>query len=328
PRRSVRWLVRGELLVVLAAVLWALIGPVSSELVDAGVPAERIGAWRALLGGACFVVHSLLARRRHRPSVTPPGGGPQRPERPPSGASGLGRLRTHSAQLGAFCVVGVVLFYSSLPLAVEAGGISLAWVLMYTAPIWVAIGAALFLGEPIGGRGLLAVGMSVAGVVALVSSVGGTVTVSAESLGWGLAAGVSYSSYYLVGRRLFESLGAVRTYAVVLPVGGLFLALTVGLDVPGAGTLAWLLVLGVGCTYLPYLAFGFGIQFVPSNRAVVLATVEPLVAMLLGVLLYGESLGRVGVVGGVVVVAAAVLAGLPRSDPAPAGPPSPHPPPN
>jgi drug/metabolite transporter (DMT)-like permease len=187
--------------------------------------------------------------------------------------------------LFVFCAVGVVVFYAALPLAIETGGISLAWVLLYTAPVWVSIGAALFLGERVGVAGGFAVGVSVGGVVALVSSVGGTVDVT----------------------------GAVPTYAVTLPVGGVVLALIVGLDAPSIAMVPWLLLVGVGCTYLPYLAFGLGIQDLPSSRAVVIATVEPVVAILIGVAVYGETLGVVGVLGGAAVLAAAITVGLRRA---------------
>lgn len=297
-----RRVLRGELLVATAAVLWALIGVCTRELADLGLPAEQVGAWRALIGGTCFVAH-LLVRMR----------GPER-------GFVWRRYRAARGRLVVFGAVGVVVFYAALPLAVDTGGISLAWVLLYTAPIWVSLGAAVFLGERIGASGAVAVAVSVGGVVALVSSVGGTVEVNAASITWGLVAGVSYSSYYLVGRRLFETVGAVATYAVVLPAGGIALAVMVRLDSPSVAMIPWLVVVGVGCTYLPYLAFGHGIQDVPSSRAVIVATVEPVVATVLGVVLYGETLGVVGVFGAVAVLGAAVAVGLQRDRPAPSNP--------
>lgn len=318
-------LLRGELLVLAAALMWALIGVGTRELGDLGLPGVQVGAWRALIGGACFVAHLSVSRRvsaRPRPNdadrtdvlanhgnavaATASSNGP-------TPATLIGQYRAVLGSLVVFCAVGVVVFYASLPLAIETGGISLAWVLLYTAPVWVSIGAALSLGERVGVVGGVAVAVSVGGVMALVSSVGGTVDVTAASVTWGLASGVSYSSYYLVGRRLFESIGAVPTYAITLPVGGVVLALIVGLDVPSAAMVPWLLLMGFGCTYLPCLAFGYGIQDVASSRAVVIATVEPVLAILIGVAIYGETLGVLGVLGGAAVLAAAITVGLRRA---------------
>lgn len=294
-------LLRGELLVLAAASLWAFIGVGTRELGDLGMPGAQVGAWRALIGGAFFGTHLLMSRRLDaRSSSAAP-------------VNLIGLYRPVLGSLVVFSAVGVVVFYASLPLAIETGGISLAWVLLYTAPVWVSIAAALFLRERVGAVGWVAVAVSVGGVVALVSSVGGTVDVTAVSVTWGLASGVSYSSYYLVGRRLFESIGAVPTYAFTLPVGGAVLGLIVRLDAPSLAMTPWLLFMGFGCTYLPCLAFGYGIRDVASSRAVVIATVEPVLAILIGVAVYGETLGVVGVFGGAAVLAAAITVGLRRA---------------
>ncbi len=285
---TVRRGVRGEVLVAGAAALWALIGVYTRELGDLGMPAADVGAWRAIVGGGCFAAHAAVSRRARPPSRTT--------------VSAVGR---HWIGLAAFCLVGVVVFYASLPLAVETGGISLAYVLLYTAPIWVTIGAVAFLHERVDLRQITAVGVTVVGVAALAASATGTVTVSVVSVGWGLVAGISYASYYLLGRRLFEAVDAPVVYALVLPIGGLVLALIVGVARPTPAMVAWILALGIGSTYLPYLLFGMGITRVTSSRAVVVAMVEPVLAAGIGVAFYGERLGFLGAVGAAAVVAAA-----------------------
>ena len=286
--------VRGELLVATAAALWALIGVFARELDTLGMPAEQVGAWRALIGGTCFVLHASIRAAAARSTAA----GESRPR-----IAGWPRMsRRDHLDLVLFCLVGVVVFYASLPLAVDTGGLSLAWVLLYTAPIWVTLGAALFLGERPGARQ--------AGAVA---SVGGTVEVTWWSISWGLAAGISYSSYYLRGRRLFGHMGAIRVYALVLPVGGVILAFITRISVPATSMVVWLVLLGVASTYVPYLLFGNGVQAMSSSRAVVVATIEPVVAIVLGVMLYGETLGVLGVFGAVLVLVAAATAALART---------------
>ncbi len=49
--------------------------------------------------------------------------------------------------LASFALVGVTLLYTSLIFAIETGGISLAFLLPYSAPALVAILAWLLLGE-------------------------------------------------------------------------------------------------------------------------------------------------------------------------------------
>jgi len=322
--------VGGEVLVAAAAGLWALIGVCTRELGDLGVPAAEVGTWRALLGGGCFVAHLAVTGARRRPPGTAgaPGattGGPDAPHAVPEAAPAAA-ARTNAGPaaatlwslrvpLVAFCLVGVVVFYVSLPLAVETGGVSLAYVLLYTAPVWVMLGARVVLGEHPARLQVVAGAVAVAGVVALVASAGGTVEVTVVSVGWGLVAGLSYSSYYLFGRRLFDRVGAVAVHAVILPLGAVVLAVVTGLTAPTAAMVPWLALLGVGCTYLPYLLFGTGITRTSSSRAVVVAMVEPVLATAIGVVAYDERLGALGVLGAVAVVGAATVVGLYRSGP-------------
>lgn len=270
----------GALCVLGAAAAWAFIGVFTRELGSLGVDAAAVATWRALLGGACFVLHRLLA-------------GGDRPTRHDAGP------------LTLFALVGVTVFFAALPLAVEAGGITIAYVLLYTAPAWVALGAVLLLGERLVPREVALVGATVAGASLVALSGGVNVRISAASVGWGLAAGWSYASYYLLGRRLFDRLGSVTTYAVCLPVGGALLALLVRPALPPARAWPWLIGLAGLSTWLPYVLLALGLARLPSSRAVVIATIEPVLAALLGAALYNERLGSVGWIGAAIVFSSA-----------------------
>ena len=272
----------GYALIFVAAVLWALIGVMTKRLGELDIDAAEVGTWRAVLGGVCFLVHVAVTRPR---------------------AADVGNNRV---PLLAFALIGVTLFYTALPKAVEAGGITLAYVLMYTAPAWVAIGAVLVLHEKLHRPDVIAIAVTLFGAL-LVSVSGGTaITVDVTSVSWGLAAGLSYASYYLLGRRLFERLGGPLTYAICLPLGALVLLALVRPAAPPAEAWPWLLALGFMSTYLPYLALAAGMTRVPSSRAVVVATSEPVLAAILGATLYDERLGPVGLLGAALVLISAV----------------------
>lgn len=129
----------GYALVAFAALLWALLGVFSKSLLGSGLTPTEIAFWRAAIGGALFAVHAALE-------------------------GGL-RLQRASDALAfvAFAVVGVTLFYTALNLAIEAGGVSLAFILLYSAPAFVAVLAALLLGERLTPTKATLVAMSVAG---------------------------------------------------------------------------------------------------------------------------------------------------------------------
>lgn len=265
-------------LVVVAALLWAGIGPLAQPLLDRGWEPTAIGGWRALGGGLAFLVHA--------------------------GVTGAFPRRSRGL-LVAFGVVGVGLFYVSLPAAIATGGLTLAWLLLYTAPAWVALLAPVVLGQEAERRTLVLVGVTVLGVVLVALGGGEGVTVTPVSLAWGATAGLAYASWYLVSQR--AGTGPVATAAVALPVGAAVLAPF--LRLPSDAT-EWLLVLGLGLgsTYLPALAYWTGLQSLPAARAAVLATIEPVAALVVAALVFDERVGLVAGVGSLVVLAAAIAA--------------------
>ena len=267
--------------------LWALLGVFSQRLLTAGVSALEIAFWRAALGGCVFIAHAAVTRRL--------------------------RLLKRSDLLAfaAFALVGVTLFYSALNLAIEAGGVSLAFVLLYTAPAFVAILAAIFLGERLTLVKVGLVGLSILGV-ALVSNSGGTgVTTSWQAVAWGLTAGASYSTYYLFGKWALRRYAPVTRYAYVMPLGALGLVPFIGFEALRVATPAVWLDIGLMSllsTYGAYLVYYTGLRTIEASRAVLVATIEPVLAALLAAALFGERLSALGIAGAVLVLASAVLA--------------------
>lgn len=237
-------------------------------------------------------------------------------------------------------LVAVALFYASYQVAVIAGGASLASVLLYTAPAFVAVLGLLLLHERLGRLEALGVAGSVCGI-ALVSLGGGDgVQPTPLALGAGITAALSYALYYLFGRHIYRRYTPAAVFAVMMPVGALaLLAVIAVLDPAVAGTgsgsgplsgmlaevslgdvvrntpLAWacLVALGFVCTYLGYLAHGAGLRHLPATRASVISALEPVVAATLAAILFSERLSPVGLVGAAVVVGAALLLGTAKA---------------
>ncbi len=285
-----RPLLTGYALIALAALLWALLGVFSKNLLAAGIGAIEIAFWRAALGGALFVIHALV--------------------------EGHLRLlrRSDAFAFAAFALIGVVLFYTALNLAIDAGGVSLAFILLYSAPAFVAVLAAVFLGERLTPLKTVLVAMSIVGVVLVAQGGESGMTVSVRSVTWGLVSGASYASYYLFGKWVLKRYRPATIYAIVLPLGALGLAPFTPFTAVKAATLeTWLyLLLMAGLsTYLAYFVYYTGLKRVEASRAVLVATIEPVVAAGLAAWLFGERLGALGMLGGALVVGAAMLSALP-----------------
>jgi drug/metabolite transporter, DME family len=280
-------------LVLAAALLWSLLGVFSRGLLEAGVGPLEIAFWRATIAGGLFALHRLLLARANAPLPAEP--------TPP-------RVRL---ALVAFALIGVTLFYSALSLAIATGGISLAFILLYTAPVFVLVLGWPLLGERPSLRQWGLVALASLGVALVARASAGGLAVSTTALGWGLTAGLSYASYYLLGKWLLRTLPPSTLFAWMLPIGALALWPLVSFT-PGKSAAMWgaLLVLGLLCTYLAYWLYSLGLQRMSANRAVLVATVEPVAAALWAALLFGERLGAWGWLGALLVVGSAALAAV------------------
>ncbi len=280
---------KGYLLVFLAAVLWGLIGIFSRGILDAGVGPLELAFWRATLAGGMFMLHARLT----------------------------GQLRVAKASdllaLAGFSLLGVSLFYASYTFAVQTGGVSLASILLYSAPAFVAL-AARFLGEALTGRKLGLIALTLTGVVLVSQGGGAGVRVSATSLLWGVTAAVSYSSYYLFGKWSLARYSPVTIYAFVLPFGALGLLPFVTFSPKSPPVWGLLLLLAALSTYAAYGLLYTGLKTTEASRAVLVASVEPVVAALLAALVFSERLGLWGWLGGTLILGAALLA-VPTREP-------------
>jgi DME family drug/metabolite transporter len=187
--------IRGYLLIVFAAVLWGIIGPVARRAFAEGVSPMEVAFWRAVLAWIFFGIHALLQRRI--------------------------RFKTNDLPfMLIFAATGVTLFYSSYQLAVQKGGAALSAVLLYTAPAWVAVMSRMFFKERMNPAKMAALAATLTGVAAI--SLGGgefTSTTAPMAVVWGLLAGFSYSLYYIFGKHFQGRYSAPNLFFYILPIG-------------------------------------------------------------------------------------------------------------
>ena len=273
-----RWPV---LAIVAAAVLWGMLGVLGARALALGVAPLEIALVRAIGGGALFAAHAVVTRAR------------------------FPRGRDLATTIG-FGLIGVSVFYGAYLAAVAAGGASVASVLLYTAPAFVAVAAGPLLGERLGRREAAAVAVTVAGV-ALVSLGGGAGgRARGRAIGRGVLAGATYALYYLWGKRAFSRHAPAALYAIAMPVGALGLAPFVALRAHPPAAWAYLAAMAGLSTYLAYLCYAAGLRHLPATRASVIASLEPVVAAGLAAALLGERLAPLALLGAALVIAAAI----------------------
>ncbi|HVH11487.1 MAG TPA: EamA family transporter [Longimicrobium sp.] len=273
----------GYLFVAIAAALWGLLGPVMRLALQDGAGAVEVAFWRALLAAGLFAVH----------------------------AAAIGKMKLERRDIpavAAFGVVGVAGLMASYSRAVEEGGAALAAILLYTAPVWVALLSALFLGERMTRRKLLALAVAMLGVAGIALSGGSAgLRLTPAALGWGLASAFAYALYYLFGKRYFERYATATLFLYALPIGALAMLPLAEFRHKTPGAWAAIVFVAVVPTYLAYVFYSAGLRRVEATRAATVATVEPVVAALAAYVMWGERLSPAGYACAAVVLVGVLL---------------------
>jgi drug/metabolite transporter (DMT)-like permease len=147
------------------------------------------------------------------------------------------------------------------------------------------------------------------GGAALVLLGGGTGGLEATGVLLALGAAVTYTTYILVADGIVARLdpfllgalvttGAAATFLVAGGVSG-------SLAFTGGGWI-WIAAIALASTVLPIVTFMLGLRSVGAATASIVSTVEPVVTVALAVALFGEGLGPLQLLGGVLVLAAVI----------------------
>lgn len=210
-------------------------------------------------------------------------------------------------------IVSLLLFSVCYFSALTYTSLSVAAILLYTAPFFVMIMSLFLFKEKLNGQKILALLLAFTGCV-LVSGLGGDASVSGIGMLLGLGSGFFYALYSIFGRyAINRGYGAwTMTFYTFLfcAIGCAFLSdwplifTTVKAD---TGILWWILGLGFVTAFLPYVLYSYGMENMESSKASILASVEPVVGTLVGVFVFHEPISVLGVLGVVLVISAIVV---------------------
>jgi drug/metabolite transporter, DME family len=310
PRSEGSEALLGAGLVVLAASCFGMLGPLSRFANDAGVEPLSLVTWRAALGAAVMVAFiAARAAAGYRSLV---------------GIRGL-PARDRWFMLGAAAantVLNLSMFIAFLRIS-----IALALLVFYLYPAIVAIVSVVWFGERLDRLRWSALGLSLAGMVLVVAGAGDLGELDAVGVLLAFAAALSQAFYVLAARHGFSRVPGPQ--AAMLTMGGaaffyLLIALALGqlggLGQPTVSIAAlWpVLTAGVVGAGIPTVSFIIGIRLLGPPRAAILATLEPVVGVALAAWLLAEQPTWLQLLGGLLILIAAVLLQLRPRTAAPA----------
>jgi drug/metabolite transporter (DMT)-like permease len=281
----------GILLIILAACFWGSMGIFVRKLGEYGFSSIQIVSIRITIAALVFCIILLIKDR-----------------------TGF-RISPWDISLFLGLGLGSILFFTVCYFsAIAIMSLSTAAILLYTSPIWIMLMSMLFFHEKMNSRKLVALVLAFTGCV-LVSGISGDgMTVTGILLG--LGAGFGYGLYSILGTIALRKYSpyTVTTYTfVVAAMGSWIICQPVDLiskfKAAGSpsGLLLFCILTAILTAVIPFLFYTLGLRTVEAGRAGILATIEPLVATVIGMICFSEPVTILSGAGIVLILTAVVI---------------------
>ena len=281
----------GPLLIILAGIFWGSMGIFVRKLGTYGFTSVQIVAIRITLAALVFSIVLFIRDR-----------------------SGF-RITLRDLPLFLGLGFGSILFFTVCYFtAITIMPLSTAAILLYTSPIWIMLMSMLFFREKLNRIKLIALVLAFAGCV-LVSGISGE-GITLIGLLIGLGSGIGYGLYSILGTIALRRYSpyTVTTYTFLFAAAGSWLVcgpadmiskFTAAADLPFL--LFFCCLTALVTAVIPFLSYTLGLRTVEASRAGILATIEPMVATLIGILVFAEPLTLLSGLGILLILAAVVL---------------------
>jgi drug/metabolite transporter, DME family len=280
-------------MISLAASLWGIIAIFVKELSEIGFTPMEIVAIRVtvaltllLMIGVSFFPEKLKVRLKDTPIFIGSG------------------------------IISIVFFNWCYFTTINEMNLSLAVILLYTSPAFVVLLSRLFFKERWNKQKVMALIGTLVGCV-LITGIGTKSTADLSMIGLltGLGSGLGYALYTIFGkialRRYVPFTVTLYTFmfaaVALIPVTKLWNKSSLLLQ---SDTLIWAFGLGLFPTVLAYFLYTKGLESVESSKAAIIATVEPLVATILSIVLYKEGMGPLQVIGTGLIFSSIIVVNL------------------
>ena len=285
---------KGYLMVLAAGALWGTIGLFATLLSNMGVPAAPVAFFR-VLSATIMLALILLVKGK-----------------------GTSLFKVSRRGLISCMLVGFIsqaLYNICYMNTIEQGGMAVAAVFLYTSPVYVAIISRLFFHEPLTRNKILAILINIAGCILTVT--GGDFSdmkISGFGIIMGILAGFTYALLPILSRTgadeedpfaaafYGQAFGALLLFFLIRPWNGIGTPFTLKMLLVFAG-------FGIVPSAMAYIVYYAGIgKIKETSRIPVLASVETVVAAIIGFVVFGQRLNFVTMIGiALVLVSIAVM---------------------
>lgn len=277
--------------IAIAGVLWGLMGIFVRRFNEFGVTSMSVVFLRSLFTSLAVLLFCLVTDRKS--------------------------LKLKPKDLWIFICTGlvsIVFFNYCYFTAINMMSLSAAAILLYTSPVFVTILSAVIFKEKITVRKVIAIVLSISGLVLVTGIIGSGTAVSGLGIAYGIMSAIGYALYSIFTRfainRGYSSFAAVGYSFLFAAIFSVFFA-----DLGAIGTMLssepsmilFTLAFTVISSIAPYFLYNLGLKGTENGKAAVIASIEPVAATVLGILLYNEVPTPSAAVGMLLVFASMAL---------------------
>ena len=278
--------IRSFIYILLSGMLWGCMGVFVRVLNKQGIASMDIVFLRAIVTAVAMVIYLFIFHRK--------------------------MLKIHWKDFWCFLGTGIasITFFNFCYFkAIMMTSLSVAAVLLYTAPAIVMILSYILFREAFTVRKVIAIVMTFFGCMLVTGMLGQQQAITTTGLLYGLGAGLGYAFYSIFSRYALEkgyhSLTITcYTFIVTTVVSVFFTNVSKVSMVVFSSPLYVMLTVALGliCTVAPYLLYTLGLQEVDNSHAAIIASIEPVTATVLGFVVFGEDITVVKMMGMILVL--------------------------
>lgn len=260
--------------VLLAGTLWGCIGIFVRRYNEIGLSSMQTVAVRMVIAAVLFSLFVLIYKRS--------------------------LFIIHLKDIWIFIGSGVIsvgLFTYCYFSSIELSSLSVAAVLLYTAPAFVMLFSLIFFKEKMTIPKAISLVLAVLGCAMTTGVIGGMLNVTLAGFLFGLGSGVCYALYSIFSR--FALNRGYEPFTITLYTF-LFSAVfclcvtdirpVVRVVFADWGSAGYALLFALVSCVLPYVFYTLGLKYIRSSTASIIATVEPVVATIIGAVVFSEPL--------------------------------------
>ena len=215
-------------------------------------------------------------------------------------------------------VISVGIFTYCYFTSMAPSSLSVAAVLLYTAPAFVMLFSLIFFKEKLTVPKVISLVLAVLGCAMTTGVIGGALTVTLAGFLFGIASGVCYALYSIFSRfaidRGYEPFTiTLYTFIFAAIVSLVFTDVrpVIGTVFADVGSVLFALAFALTSCVLPYVFYTLGLKHIAPSTASIIATIEPVTATVVGALIFAEPVAApFGYLGVALVLASVILINL------------------